>query len=427
MQRSRCHGIECLGGSPRTVALLLAFLALSAFPIPSAFAAPPEGGDSPTAAEEQAAQAEVSEEDRESARQHYRRGKRHFDRGRFEEALEEFGQAYALYPHWATSNSMGVCHDRLGRPNDALRLYAQALREGGEEIPERQREELETRVSALRIQLGIREATTGTIRVATSPAGARVSLDGTAAGLTPVDVEVSPGSHRIEVAMDGYETTGMDVAVELGQTARAQFSLVAVVVAPTTGRLVCASSPGGAVVTIDGVEVGRTPLTMSTIEAGEHLVRIALGEDRVTEETIDVPADGTARMTISFGGTVHQGWFWGLASAAVALGAGAAGSGVYGKSLYDEFNDPTTTRARQEEIQPLGQDMMLTTDALASAAGACALTAVILAIVTDWGGEGQVEVGYEGPAEPELVPELPAPEDEGLPAFPDESTEVSSR
>ena len=70
---------------------------------------------------------------------------------------------------------------------------------------------------------------------------------------------------------------------------------------------------------------------------------------------------------------------------------------------------------------------MLTTDALASAAGACALTAVILAIVTDWGGEGQVEVGYEGPAEPELVPELPAPEDEGLPAFPDESTEVSSR
>jgi hypothetical protein len=406
---------------------LLAVLALSASAVPSALASPPEGGDSPAAAEEEPTQPEVSEEDRDAARQHYRRGKRHLDRGRFEEALEEFGQAYALYPHWATSNSMGVCHDRLGRPNDALRLYAQALREGGDEIPEGQREELETRVSALRIQLGIREVTTGTIRVATSPAGARVTLDGADAGLSPVDLEVSPGSHRIDVAMDGYEPSGMDVAVEVGQTARAQLALVAVVVVQTTGRLVCASSPGGAVVTIDGVEVGRTPLTMSTIEAGEHLVRIALSEDRVTEETIDVPVDGTARMDVSFGGTVHQGWFWGLASAAVALGAGAAGTGAYGKSLYDEFNDPATSRARQEDIQPLGQDMMLTTDVLASAAGACALTAMILAFVTDWGDEGQVEVGYEGPAEPELVPELPAPGDEGLPALPDESTEVSSR
>ena len=427
MQRSRCHRIARLGGSSRVGLPLLAVLALSVFPIPSAFASPPEGGDSPTAAEEQAAQAEVSDEDRDAARQHYRRGKRHLDRGRFEEALEEFGQAYALYPHWATSNSMGVCHDRLGRPNDALRLYAQALREGGDEIPEQQREELEERVAALRIQLGIREVTTGTIRVATSPAGARVSLDGAEAGLSPVDLEVSAGSHRIEVAMDGYETTGMDVSVELGQTARAQFSLVAVVVAPTAGRLVCASSPGGAVVTIDGVDVGRTPLTMSAIEAGEHLVRIALGEDRVTEEMIDVPVDGTARMTVSFGGSVHQGWFWGLAGAAVALGAGAAGTGVYGKSLYDEFNDPATSRARQEDIQPLGQDMMLTTDVLASAAGACALTAMILAIVTDWGGEGQVEVGYEGPAPPEIDPALPPVEVEGLPHFPDEPTDVSVR
>jgi Flp pilus assembly protein TadD len=128
----------------------LGLLVVCAVWTPPASASPPEGGA--TASEASGtAPAEVSDEDRDAARQHYRRGKRHLDRGRFEEALEEFGQAYALYPHWATSNSMGVCHDRLGRPTDALRLYEQALREGGEEIPEQQREELQTRVSALRI------------------------------------------------------------------------------------------------------------------------------------------------------------------------------------------------------------------------------------------------------------------------------------
>ncbi|MBI5490360.1 MAG: PEGA domain-containing protein [Deltaproteobacteria bacterium] len=411
---------------------LAAFAAAGLFGAPAP-AQPPEGGTSEASGSAgdgtpgQSATAEISDEDREAARQAYRRGKRLLDRNRFEEALEEFGQSYALYPHWATSNSMGVCHDHLGRPNDALRLYEQALREGGDEIPERQREELEQRVAALRIQLGIREVTTGTIRVATSPGGALVQLDGADAGVSPIDLEVQPGSHRIDVTLDGYAPNGMDITVAVGQTALAQLALVAAVVAPTSGRLVCASDPDGARVVVDGAELGRTPLTLPEIAAGEHLVRVELDEERVTEETINVPADGTARVTVSFGGRVHQGWFWGVASAAVALGAGAAGTGVYGKSLYDEFHDSSTSRARQEEIQPLGQDMMLTTDILASAAGACAAVAVLLAIWTDWGGEGRVDVGYEGPAAPQVEPVLPAPGEDTLPDFPEEATEVSSR
>ncbi|MBI5500399.1 MAG: PEGA domain-containing protein [Deltaproteobacteria bacterium] len=433
MQRlSRHHPLRDGAPSAGRAAALAAFAAAALFAAPAP-GQPPEGGtqEASGSAEEgttgQTATSEISDEDREEARQFYRRGKRLLDRNRPEEALEEFGQSYALYPHWATSNSMGVCHDRIGRPNDALRLYEQALREGGDEIPERQREEIEQRVAALRIQLGIREVTTGTIRVATSPAGALVQLDGTEAGVTPIDLEVPPGPHRIDVTLDGYEPSGMDVTVAVGQTAMAQLALVAAVVAPTSGRLVCASEPDGARVLVDGAELGRTPLTLPALEAGEHQVRIELDEERVTEETVNVPADGTARVTVTFGGRVHQGWFWGVASAAVALGAGAAGTGVYGKSLYDEFYGSGTSPARREEILPLGEDMMLTTDILASAAGAFAVAAAILAIWTDWGGEGRIEVGYEGPPGTAVEPVAPPPADDALPDFPEDATEVSSR
>jgi hypothetical protein len=399
-----------------------------------AAAQPPEGGEAPAqAATDTAAQPEVSQEQREQARDHYRRGKRLLDRNRPEEALEEFGDSYALYPHWATSNAMGTCHDRLGRPNDALRLYQQALREGGDTIPEPQRAEIQQRITALRIQLGIPETTTGTIRVSTSPAGAVVRLDGNDAGVSPINLDVPPGAHRIDVSLDGYEPAGIDVDVVLGETVQAPFALAVARAVVPDGRLLCGSDPDGARVVIDGSEMGFTPLTIPVFPSGDHVVRFELDDGRSMQETVTVPAEATARVDVSFGGTVDSGWFWGVAGTALALGAGAAGTGAYGTILWDEFNNPGTTSARQEEIQPLGRNLMLSTDVLASAAGAAAVVALVLALVTDWGGGGEFDVAYEGPAEPaaelpplEPEPLEPAPEAGEPAAFP-EAEAVSVR
>ncbi len=395
----------------------------------------------PSAAQE-GQDGEVSDEARAEARNLYRRGRRLLERNKPDEALEEFARAYSLYPHWATSNSMGVCHDRLSRPGDALRLYEQALDEGGDEIPERQREEIATRISALRIQLGIRDTPTGTIRVTTTPSGARIWLDGAAAGESPADVEADPGPHRVEVELDGYTRAGVTITVERGQTVMAAMSLVALVV-EQNGRLVCTSDPPGARVLVDGAEIGRTPATLPSLPAGEHLVRFDLPDGRSLEERVDVPVDGTARVSVLFGGGVHQGWFWTVAGTALALGAGAAGTGAYGSLLWDEFNDAGTTRARQEEIQPTGQDLMLTTDVLASAAGAMAVAALILAFFTDFEGAAEpvATVSFDGatadpaefpidfPEEPFAEPadgEAPAGEPVAEPAA-EQPTETAAR
>ncbi|MBN1772501.1 MAG: PEGA domain-containing protein [Deltaproteobacteria bacterium] len=399
------------------------------------------GGLPAPAAAQSGSDGEVSDEARDEARSLYRRGRRLLERNKPDEALEEFARAYALYPHWATSNSMGVCHDRLSRPSDALRLYEQALREGGDEIPERQREEIATRISALRIQLGIRDTATGTVRVTTTPGGARIWLDGSEVGVSPMDVDADPGPHQIEVVLEGYSRSSLTITVERGQTAMAAVALVEERV-DRNGRLVCTSDPVGARVLVDGSEIGRTPATLPVLSAGEHLVRFDLPDGRSLEERVDVPVDGTARVSVRFGGGVHQGWFWTVAGTALALGAGAAGTGAYGTLLWDEFNDSGTTRARQEEIQPTGQDLMLTTDVLAGAAGAMAVAALVLAFFTDFEGttEPVATVSFDGvaadPAEfPIDLPDEPLaePADGDAPAGPDaepaaeQPTETASR
>jgi len=368
----------------------------------------------------QTAPVEVSQESRDEARRLYRAGRRLLERDRPAEALEEFAAAYGLYPHWATSNGMGVCHDKLGRPTEALRLYEQALREGGDDIPEGARAEIQERIDNLRIQLGVREPTTGLIRVTTTPFGATVALDGNEVGVAPMDVEALPGQHRIDVTLDGYLPNGVDVVISLGQTSVVALALEIAPFVAQNGRLVCSSESSGVRVLVDGTEVGVAPLTLSAIPAGEHLVRFEMSDGRAMEEVVTIVADGTARVAVSFGGPVGPGWFWGIAGTALALGAGAAGTGAYGTLLWDEFNDPATEPSRQDEIQPTGRTMMLTTDILAGAAGAFAAAAFIIAFFTDFGGEPESTVLYEGPQPP-----APPPSSDELPAFPE--AEVSSR
>ena len=59
-------------------------------------------------------------------------------------------------------------------------------------------------------------AESGIVAVQSRPAGARVVIDGSLAGLTPVEVEVLVGSHEIRIEDEGYETwvTTVEVAVD---------------------------------------------------------------------------------------------------------------------------------------------------------------------------------------------------------------------
>jgi TolB-like protein len=67
----------------------------------------------------------------------------------------------------------------------------------------------------------------GGIMVETEPAGASVTIDGTRAGASPVTVpNVGPGTHRVDISLEGYQDHTEPVSVKEGETAKVSVKLV---------------------------------------------------------------------------------------------------------------------------------------------------------------------------------------------------------
>ncbi|WP_457628670.1 PEGA domain-containing protein [Oceanithermus sp.] len=149
---------------------------------------------------------------------------------------------------------------------------------------------------ALRYYVGRRvppPPSTGTLRLDSSPAGAKVYIDGAYRGRTPLTLEMSPGAHNVELRMDGYEPYRVRVQVRAGQTTRVNPRLVRTT---RTGTLSIDSSPQGAEVYLDGARVGRTPMQIS-LDEGSYDVELRLADYEPYRARVQVRAGQTARLS----------------------------------------------------------------------------------------------------------------------------------
>jgi hypothetical protein len=89
-------------------------------------------------------------------------------------------------------------------------------------------QELDEMIEGLAARLRSKLSTTvrpTRLSVATTPSGATVLVDGISVGTTPLDVEVAPGAHEVEVQRDGYRSVAATEEVQLGATATASYRL----------------------------------------------------------------------------------------------------------------------------------------------------------------------------------------------------------
>jgi hypothetical protein len=134
----------------------------------------------------------------------------------------------------------------------------------------------------------------GTLSVRPSPDSAVVFVDGSKVGTGRAQVPVSGGTHRVRATAHGYTAKAESLTVEGEEHRR-----VAIDLSRDTSALRVTSRPTQAFVSVDGEQVGRTPLT-TTQPAGSHMVVVEKSGYTAVERSVTVTkgAKDTLRLAL---------------------------------------------------------------------------------------------------------------------------------
>jgi hypothetical protein len=148
---------------------------------------------------------------------------------------------------------------------------------------------------------------TGTLAIQTNPAGASVVIDGQASGVTPLNVSLSAGPHTLELSANGVHRT-----IPITMAARAELSQFIEMpqAAAVVGQLDVRTDPAGARVSVDGQRRGVSPLTVTGLTPGSHMV-VLENELGSVNEDVTIEPGGTASLVVpmrSPQGAPVSGW-----------------------------------------------------------------------------------------------------------------------
>jgi hypothetical protein len=167
----------------------------------------------------------AQQDNREVARRHYTEGQELFRAERWDAALAEFRAAYQADPHPVSLRSQAACLVHLGRDREAVGLYEQYLRE----LPQAS--------DAGEVRSYIQDVTSrpGRIYIVTNPQGVQATLDGRLLdGATPINVQIAPGQHSLQLQAQGYNPETRNFEVAYGEAQTIQINLVAAAGPPAT-------------------------------------------------------------------------------------------------------------------------------------------------------------------------------------------------
>lgn len=159
------------------------------------------------------------------ARERFLEGVKAYDQGRYEEARSLFLQAYALKRHPAVLLNLGQSELKSGHVAEGGNHLQQFLREHKTATAAQQQ--------AARQGITEAKARVAHLIVIVDVDGAQVSVDGVAAGTSPLldPVFVKPGDHTVTAAMSG-KTVSSKVAARRGTATPVSLSLQAAGVVP---------------------------------------------------------------------------------------------------------------------------------------------------------------------------------------------------
>lgn len=165
-------------------------------------------GDPPVAAPPKPdGEKSVSDQDRQAAAALHEAGQAKMRQGDFKGAEQAFEEAYLRAPNPLLMLAIADAREGRGDGPGAVEALERYLRERAD-APDA--ELIKERIAALRSR-------PAKLKVATSPPGAAVYVDGKDLGkVTPVELELAPGAHTLELRMEGYETAKEELGLKFG-------------------------------------------------------------------------------------------------------------------------------------------------------------------------------------------------------------------
>ncbi len=135
----------------------------------------------------------------------------------------------------------------------------------------------------------------GTLNVSSVPDNASVVVNGNYQGRAPLSIPgLPPGTYLVNVSRFNYDLLSTTATVEAGATTEVTATL-----RPKTGTLSINTTPEGANITLDGMNVGLSPVTEYGVSAGNHTVNATLAGYVPVETEVTVIADQPVTSTIA--------------------------------------------------------------------------------------------------------------------------------
>ena len=116
-------------------------------------------------------------------------------------------------------------------------------------------------------------------------------------GSTPLIIErIEPETYGVTFSRFGYAKLSTPVRVESGKTTEVRGALI-----PLTASLDIITSPTGARILLDTINLGVTPVSLPNLTVGNYTLTVVKEGYVPVEQRVTVVEDRTTQITISFG------------------------------------------------------------------------------------------------------------------------------
>lgn len=127
------------------------------------------------------------------------------------------------------------------------------------------------------------EPIVGKLLLTIKPSDASITIDGNSYGVVNSDLVLQAGKHKLQATKQGFEAYSSEIQIEENEALEVEVRLT-----PIVAQVEVTSEPSGALVTLDGNKVGKTPTTLKNVSFGRHEVAVLLQGHERALQTVEV-------------------------------------------------------------------------------------------------------------------------------------------